>query len=247
MNVVVSPHLDDAVLSAWLVLDSKQPRVVTCFAGLPDDTGGAGLVHARRRENAAALAALGCEDVPLDLLDRRYRPNVPQAEVTRELAAALLPTLDGAVDVWMPVGLGRHADHVTARKATVQALRAIPVCRGHAYADLPYASLRGWPSWLATADQRAVWQLPLFWRVTRAQVQWAHHLARVAHVVDVAHPLVHRLTQAQRSKKGRAVATYLTQVGPLGYAADEDVQCEGKLAYEVYWPLRRSTSSPGLS
>jgi LmbE family N-acetylglucosaminyl deacetylase len=84
-TVVLSPHLDDAVLSAWYVLTSTASvTVVTVFAGVPKAgfvtdldrhlgaTESAARVQQRRAEDRAALATLGADHVHLDLLDAQY-------------------------------------------------------------------------------------------------------------------------------------------------------------------------------
>src|SRR5215216_1292684 len=83
---VVSPHLDDAVLSAWLALTSAPSvRVISCFAGVPEPTmqglwdkrtglsSAAAAIAARRAEDVHALGLSGSTAVHLDLLDEQYR------------------------------------------------------------------------------------------------------------------------------------------------------------------------------
>jgi LmbE family N-acetylglucosaminyl deacetylase len=85
-QVVLSPHLDDAALSAWHVLGSGgEALVVTVFAGIPASgfvtaldraRGGresAAVVRQRRREDRAALALAGRTPTHLELLDIDYR------------------------------------------------------------------------------------------------------------------------------------------------------------------------------
>src|SRR4051794_27565794 len=84
--VVLSPHLDDAVFSAWHVLSATgDVLVVTVFAGVPEAgfvtaldraRGGqesAAVVARRRLEDRAALGLAGRAPVHLDLLDVDYR------------------------------------------------------------------------------------------------------------------------------------------------------------------------------
>ncbi|HLK00488.1 MAG TPA: PIG-L family deacetylase [Streptosporangiaceae bacterium] len=83
--VVLSPHLDDAVLSAWHVLSSpRDVTIVTVFAGVPepglltdlDRSHGAGDSGAwltrRRQEDRAAFAVAGRDPVHLDLLEVQF-------------------------------------------------------------------------------------------------------------------------------------------------------------------------------
>jgi LmbE family N-acetylglucosaminyl deacetylase len=98
---VFSPHLDDAVLSAWHILSASNPvKVVTVFAGVPASgfvtdldrhkgaTESALRVRQRRSEDAAALATVGAIPVHLDLLDVQYSAyEVP--DLRRRIAASL--------------------------------------------------------------------------------------------------------------------------------------------------------------
>jgi LmbE family N-acetylglucosaminyl deacetylase len=94
--VVLSPHLDDAVLSAWDVLSSPgEVRVVTVFAGIPepgfvtdlDRAHGAGesaaWMRRRRCDDRAALALAGRTPVHMDLPDVQFaayrQPGVHEA------------------------------------------------------------------------------------------------------------------------------------------------------------------------
>ncbi|WP_087873267.1 PIG-L family deacetylase [Arthrobacter globiformis] len=85
-TVVLSPHPDDAVFSAWDVLQrGRQVTVITVFAGIPepgfvtplDQKHGASESAAwaarRRREDEVAVANAGCGLLHADLLDLEYR------------------------------------------------------------------------------------------------------------------------------------------------------------------------------
>jgi LmbE family N-acetylglucosaminyl deacetylase len=86
--LVVSPHLDDAVLSAGATIAAARAQVVVCtvFAGLPEPPLstparefhavcglGDDAVAVRRAEDRAALALLGAEALHWDFLDGIYR------------------------------------------------------------------------------------------------------------------------------------------------------------------------------
>lgn len=151
--VVLSPHLDDAVLSCFAVLSRPGPArtVVTVFAGVPEP-GAAGEWDAsqgvarsdeymaeRVADDLEVMAGLGVRAVHLPLLDQQYRTS---RLTSRSLARRLERYADGA-DVYAPAGFGQHPDHVLVRDA---ALRAVPSMASlHLYADLPYAADQGWP------------------------------------------------------------------------------------------------------
>lgn len=95
-TLVLSPHLDDAVLSAWHVLSSPgDVQVVTIYAGVPEPgfvtdldrahgaADSAAWLERRRAEDQAALAIAGREPIHLDLLEVQFPaydiPKVRQA------------------------------------------------------------------------------------------------------------------------------------------------------------------------
>src|SRR5215218_6107335 len=126
-TVVLSPHLDDAVLSCWHVLEGGDATVLNVFAGVPEpDTTGwwdrltgaedsAARVHERRREDAEALALVGVSSVMLDLLDEQYRRNGDAPAVADTLA----DHLRDADAVYAPLGLFLSADHRLVREAAL--------------------------------------------------------------------------------------------------------------------------------
>jgi LmbE family N-acetylglucosaminyl deacetylase len=132
--LVISPHLDDGVMSCGALLAARPgATVATVFAGMPvaperltswdarSGFGSAGqAVSARRREDAAALEILGARPVWCDLCDSQYDCTPPPAAV-----AALLHELlarEAPDTVLFPSGLF-HSDHVLVHQAAL-AVRA---------------------------------------------------------------------------------------------------------------------------
>jgi LmbE family N-acetylglucosaminyl deacetylase len=154
---VLSPHLDDAVLSTWSVLRGPGPvTVVNVCAGVPPSgpparwdrlTGArdaAERMRERLAEDRAALARSGREAVYLDFLDNQYRagPIEPHA-----LTAALAGAVADVHELWAPAGIGGHPDHVQVREAAL-AFREDGGPPVRIYAELPYAARWGWPEWV---------------------------------------------------------------------------------------------------
>lgn len=152
---ILSPHLDDAVLSAWSVLRrSGSVTVVNVCAGVPppgppprwDRLTGARDAAERMRErlaeDRAALARAGREAVYLDFLDEQYRtePLDPAA-----LAVALSEAAAGATELWAPAGIGSHPDHVQVREAALELAGGDRGLEVRLYADIPYVFRSGWP------------------------------------------------------------------------------------------------------
>ena len=138
--IVVSTHLDDAVLSCYHAL-SAQATVVTVLAGIPTaaepgswdlETGvtdSRARVRERLEEDLEALALSGSRVVHLDLLDSQYA-ELPE---TAAIATRLAPFVGPAERVLAPAGI-RNLDHKAVRDA-VLSLRDDAIL----YADLPYA------------------------------------------------------------------------------------------------------------
>ncbi|TSD93130.1 hypothetical protein FOS14_23710 [Skermania sp. ID1734] len=145
-RLVVSPHLDDAVLSAFSALSSEEVTVVTVFAGIPDvgiplsswdlacgvTTSPADHTRQRRSEDEAALAVAGASVVHLDFIDDQYREG---ATPYLEISAALADLAEGYDEVWFPAAFGGHPDH---RATAVAALTLNGPYKRIMYADIPY-------------------------------------------------------------------------------------------------------------
>lgn len=247
--VVVSPHLDDAVLSAWLVLAGSPPvRVVSCFAGAPDPsvrgawdarTGSGSApdsVAARRAEDARALGLTGSEPVHLDLLDEQYRGGCPAPYA--ELVRLLRDQCGRAAEVWLPAGLGGHTDHVATRDAALSAIA--PGQRVRLYADLPYAGQPAWPVDITRAPRDLLVHglLRLLRQPQRAQ-EWCASLDSAGVRIDTAHRHVVKLNRAQFRAKLRAVRAYESQLGALRCGSRHLLRKRRLFAYEVYWALDR--------
>lgn len=163
--LIVSPHLDDAVLSCGALLSANPGcQVITVFAGTPADTGqatdwdrrcgfdSAGEAMAiRRREDEKALGILGAYPVWLDFLDSQYGGTADLNEVSRMLCRAIDARRATAksVPVLLPLGLF-HSDHSLAHDAGRAALATLfpatphaATLRWFAYEDSPYRGNKG--------------------------------------------------------------------------------------------------------
>jgi LmbE family N-acetylglucosaminyl deacetylase len=147
-TVILSPHLDDAVLSVGRFLAASPGTVVvTVFAGIPDGPGltrydrscdfaTSRAVLSRHREDKRALDILGANAVHLDFLDGQYHSKRDDDEIADALRSTILSL--GPTTVIGPIG-STHADHRTLGRIWPLALRSIADIVAYAYADLPYA------------------------------------------------------------------------------------------------------------
>jgi LmbE family N-acetylglucosaminyl deacetylase len=238
--LLLSPHLDDAVLDCWSVLsDASPPRVVNVFAGVPaagatvppwdritGATDSAARVRERREEDAGALARAGVEATYLPLLDAQYRPPgepLEPGDLDRALAAQLG---GGTAHVLAPAAIGGHPDHALVRRYARLLLR-----RGFAvtlYADLPYCVMHGWPAWVDGREPQPNRDIDAFWSLFLAPVPELPPL-RSAHVV--------RLDDAAAAAKLAALRCYETQMPALSYGG-RDLLADPEIhRYEVFWEL----------
>jgi LmbE family N-acetylglucosaminyl deacetylase len=155
--VVVSPHLDDAVLScSGLIASVPGTTVMTVFAGFPpgypevlhdgitawDKASGFRLgddvVAIRRDEDTAALRQLGGVPLWLDFVDSQYttEPATPRM-IASGIASALADL--SVQTIAFPLGLS-HTDHERTHEACAQLLEESPGLATNwvAFIDVPY-------------------------------------------------------------------------------------------------------------
>jgi LmbE family N-acetylglucosaminyl deacetylase len=246
-RVVVSPHLDDAVLSAWLVLHGQPgTRVVTCFAGDPPDSrvgvwdtrtgvpGGPDAIRARRAEDRRALAHSGSVPVHLGLPDAQYRDGNDE-ETAARLVEELEPRLVDAEQVWLPAGLGGHVDHVLARQAGLAASDG--AVQRFLYADLPYAGQPAWPVPLTRSPRDVAVHVAVVMAGRRPQSEvWRLALAELPGV-EWGDPLVHALTPQQKRRKLDALDEYRTQLPALRCTRRNLLRRRRLFRYEACWTI----------
>lgn len=165
--LVVSPHLDDAVLScAGLIRHARDVTVYTVFAAdappaapftqWDRDCGfapGTNVMEARRQEDARALGHLGASWRWGKELQEGYRSELPtEQDVAQGIADAI-----AAVDpthVALPVGIW-HTDHLLTARASRSLLGGSAGTSWFFYADQPYAHRKPLALRRRLADERA--------------------------------------------------------------------------------------------
>jgi len=167
--VYISPHLDDAALSAggwiydqtqagnpveiWTILCGYPPtkelslyaRLMHLQWGMPSVRS---VVNMRRAEDKKAAAILGAKVHHFDFLDCIYRkdkhgnwlysnifvdPHPNEADFPAEIAAAIAARLKPDDKLVCQLGIGKHVDHVTVRRAAELLGRPL-----HYVVDIPY-------------------------------------------------------------------------------------------------------------
>ena len=220
--LIVSPHLDDAVLSCWTVIAGEgNVTVATVFTAGPKvgittpwdrDSGvdSAERMAQRRDEDAAALALAGRVPLHLGALERQYGGGRVPPDV-------LAPLIREATTVLAPAGTGtiqKNTEHRVVRDA-VRRLR--PDC--WLYADQPYSGFA-----------QAV-RLP--WRLRAA-----HAVRRSRSIFE---PFPVRLSDEEQEWKAAAIRCYAGELGKLEWIFGPITQ-RGRLEYELFWIPRGSGS-----
>ncbi len=209
--VVVSTHLDDAVLSCWsIVAGDADVAIVTVFTGAPADPAlvtdwdrDTGLTSHERmagriEENRSALALTGRVPTDLGFLESQYGARSFDSGVMAEC-------LRSAELVYLPAGIavpgGRaHGDHVFVRDACLE-LR--PDAR--LYADQPYC---------------------LFSQAIELPAGLRDHYAGADHAL---------LTRRQRERKAEAIAAYDGEVPKLDRGFGIQLTDPDTLVRETFW------------
>jgi LmbE family N-acetylglucosaminyl deacetylase len=243
--VILSPHLDDAVLSCWhLLVRPEEVTVINVFAGIPSvsapawwdrctgATDSAERVRQRVEEDRKALALAGRTPVNLNLLDDQYREaDQPIDSPTGQIATVIEP----GSEIFAPAAFGGHPDHLLVRAAALE-LRE----QGWAvslYADLPHATVNGWPWWVRGVRGHSAKDM--------AGTMWNRTLAASGIAPSAMNRNAHELDIETYAAKLRAVETYATQVDALAALIDQPLWDRQALGYEVVWTLPRvATANP---
>ncbi|MGZ4712663.1 MAG: PIG-L deacetylase family protein [Acidimicrobiia bacterium] len=175
--VIVSPHLDDAVLGCGRFMAAHPGvTVVTVYAGgpaaYPDpmthwDTisgfaAGDDVLAARRAEDTAALGILGATPRWLDFVEHQYLPRADwvTASTTAETLGDTIAALDPTA-VLAPFGLA-NPDHDQAHAAAMLVRDRLASPSWFLYEDFGYKHIPGLLAWrVAQLFRRAVWPTPV--------------------------------------------------------------------------------------
>lgn len=237
--LLLSPHLDDAVIDCWSILTaSGAVKVVNVFAGMPaagsisyfERLAGArdSATHLARRivEDREALAHAAREPVNLGFLALPHRRGRPEPSFA-QLDAAVTAHASAAAVVYAPAALGApHPDHELVRcYALALARQGVPV---RLYADLPYCAAYGWPAWVTGEEPDPHLDVDAYWRGASDGAAALFSRARAK---------VERLDERAAGAKLDAMRTYRAEFstldrGPIGQLSNPAIH-----GFEVFWPV----------
>jgi LmbE family N-acetylglucosaminyl deacetylase len=213
----------------------------------------------RADEDRYALGLVGKSPIDLGMLDRQYRlrpspwlhklfRNAPLVRNVllrlpfldsvlysmappdvNQLADAITRAMPDATSIWVPAGIGGHADHLLVRQAgLVLAARGLKVC---IYADMPYVFRFGWPRWLGVADEDRT----MDW----VSAYWAHYFVGLVTPKSlIEHARVVYLTPAERLRKAEAIYRYASQFDPVKAGRVNGLLRRPEaMACEVFWEI----------
>jgi LmbE family N-acetylglucosaminyl deacetylase len=176
--VIVSPHLDDAVLGcAQFMAVHPGVTVMTVFAGNPpaypdpmrlwdEQSGfqpGDDVMEVRRKEDEAAQAVLQATPVHLDFVEHTYNPGdrPVRAEVLADVLAPALASLDPTL-VIAPFGLANPDHDVTHRACMLARARLDDAIAWWCYEDTGYKHIPGLLAWRVSSLFRSnLWPTPV--------------------------------------------------------------------------------------
>lgn len=233
--LLLSPHLDDAVIDCWSVLTAPgELNVVNVFAGIPEAghstrwdrivgaEDSASLMRARIAEDREALAKAGREPENLAFVEYQQREHRREPSL-KAIDEAVAIAAGVASKIYAPAVLGTpHPDHLRAQAYALACgeRTGVPV---ELYADLPYAVVYGWPHWVTGDEPDPHLDIDAYWDGGPA-----------------GKPRVVDLGPEAATAKLDAMRTYRTQFpsldrGPIGLLSNPQVH-----RFEVFWPCGSS-------
>jgi LmbE family N-acetylglucosaminyl deacetylase len=239
MNIVLSPHFDDAVLSlgGLLAREASDTLVATFFAGTPPAplahrwwdtacgfTDSTEAIRERTAENVRSLRSFGLSDSRIrnyPHLDAQYRfadgkgaAEAPEPEleasIKEEIGSLIREHADGPIKVLAP-GFEGHTDHAVMKRAALSAARA--VTRGHAVEFFFYQDL---PYALSTLRKRTRRTIREF--LARGSTREPDYSALEQAITGGAfsvEPHIIPLAAADMEKKLAGIRIYASQVDQL--------------------------------
>ena len=240
-TAIVSPHLDDAALSASAELARGAATVLTVFTAAPpadwptsswDRLTGA--PNSRQRqlerydEDADAMRLLGADSIYLDELEEQYREGEPGLDALEESIEQMARTFAAADEVWLPSAIGGHVDHRIARDAALRAAARAGCDEVVLYADFPYVITYDWP-YAAVGQETDPFLDTDAWLLYELVDSGLDPSALTLSIT--------KLDAEQRARKASVIAAYRSQAAALRLSLRDLALRPGKLDFELCWRM----------
>ncbi|WP_188466004.1 PIG-L family deacetylase [Marivirga lumbricoides] len=254
--LIISPHLDDAVLSCGASMaqwkeEGAEVLVASIFSSCAEYNEKMNAVYQnRRKQDIEALSFLGVKAIHLDFTDAPFRNgnyhsfstilfnhNAEDKELEKSIALAISKLLHEIKpnQVCFPLGVGGHIDHHLVHKSSYHTdFEALKI---QFYEELPYALVPGWTE------------------IRLQKLGYAYELYPLLNLpsslLDIKLPFVHNYTMDEIDKK----ASNLLYLEELNSLKTEKVitskltreksyfdkhffkkKCEAILYYQTEWP-----------
>lgn len=229
--VIISPHFDDAIFSVGGKLSqiARPVKTITICGGMPSDPtalsswdkrcgflSGIEASTKRKIEDSKACQKIKADSTHLFFTDFPYSGTKSSSMISKELEK----NISDAQEIWAPLGIGNHADHIASRNAALElaSKKSIPIAL---YADAPYASAQGWN----TPDPQR-----------EKAFQWEHHLKDVndkGFILSV--PKIEILDQNIMLKKLTLIFCFESQLPSLRKHYLNITEITGELSIEILW------------
>ena len=243
---IVSPHLDDAALSASAEIARGDVTVLTVFTAAPpadwptsiwDRLTGASNSRQRQLErydeDADAMRLLGADSIYLDELEDQYRDAEPDPDALEESVEQMARTFAAAEEVWIPSAIGGHVDHRIARDAALRAAARAGREEVVLYADFPYVITYDWP-YAAVGRETDPYLDTDDWLLCEL-VDSGLDPASLSLTIT-------KLDDEQRARKSSVIAAYRSQAPALRLSRRDLAAFPSRLDFELCW--RMPVSAP---
>lgn len=147
-KIILSPHFDDAILSAWTAISPEDTCIITICGGVPDKnikvsssdkkcgfkTAYEAAIE-RKNEDREVCSILNISYHHMDEFDYPYNNKKDEERIEEGLRGYI----NNGDEVYAPIGIGNHPDHIMTRNVIISLYQKIQF-NLYLYADYPYAA-----------------------------------------------------------------------------------------------------------
>ena len=229
--IIISPHFDDAILSVggFLATQKRQITIITVCGGTPSDdsmlsnwdklcgfSSGKQAAIERQLENINACSRLGIDSKNLLFTDFPYS----EYKSSLLIADALSKYITSTDEVWTPMGIGDHPDHLITRDAVLE-LALKKKINLTLYADAPYAGSLGLKD--LVCDKK--------WEMTTSPI--LNMISDKGFITT--NPAITYLDKESMCEKLMIISCYQSQLNTIRIEYPRLTEIDGNCSIEVIW------------